>query len=300
MRMVVAATLLVTMLPKGSNAFSMEQTVAYGPDPEQLLTICTPPTAHAPSPAVLMIHGGGWQGGSRLGATGRCVQYAEQGVVAIAVDYRLTTGSPATRWPAQFNDVQLALRWVRSHAGDYGIDPAHICAEGESAGGQLALLLGVVPGIEAGDSQATLALTSPRADCVIAISGPTNFITYSQPYPRLVSRLIGPLDDDGTRAMETDASPLLRLHSGMPPTLLIHGHSDSAVPFDQAVTMYDALVRVGTPAWLIDYQGDHVLRGMSPLQKQATWRLVVKFAKERALKVPPGRLTIDEAMDELK
>ena len=300
MRIAVAATLLVTMLLKGSNAFSMEQTVAYGPDPAQLLTICTPHVAGALSPAVLMIHGGGWQGGSRLGATGRCVQYAEQGMVAISVDYRLTTGSPATRWPAQFNDVQLALRWVRANAGSYGIDPAHICAEGESAGGQLALLLGVVPGIEPGDSQATLASISPRANCIISISGPTNFITYSRPYPRLVSRLIGPQDDDRARTLETDASPLLRLHAGMPPTLLIHGLSDSAVHFDQAVTMYDALRRLGTPAWLIGYEGDHVLRGMSPSQKQATWRLVVKFAKDRALEVPPGRLTIDEAIGELK
>jgi acetyl esterase/lipase len=278
-------------------AGATDKDIAYGPDPAERLDICTPEAARGPAPAVLMIHGGGWRAGSRRFLAGACIRMAQAGIVAIPMDYRLTTGAPGTTWPVQFNDAQLAMRWVRAHAAAYGIDPSRICAEGDSAGGQLALLLGVVATIEPGEGQGLLPAVSPHADCSIAISGPSDLVRLAAEKPAMVGILIGPGDPAQVHAAEVDASPALRATRAAVPALLIHGAQDHLVPIDQASEMCAALSRVGAPCWLIRHGGRHEFKDVDPEQVRAAWSLIGRFVQSPHLPQPPGEMSMEAALD---
>lgn len=92
-------------------------------------------------PAVVMIHGGGFRAGDKASWEPEARKVAEKGWVAFSVNYRL---DEPTAFPAEAEDVQAAVRWVRANAAEYGVDPARIGAVGESAGGTLAALLGTL------------------------------------------------------------------------------------------------------------------------------------------------------------
>src|SRR3954470_15563439 len=94
-------------------------------------------------PAVLCIHGGGFRAGNRKGWDAFCKKLAERGYVAITVDYRL---APKYQFPAAIYDVKAAVQWLRTNADKYHIDPDRIGTVGDSAGGHLALFLGVTGG----------------------------------------------------------------------------------------------------------------------------------------------------------
>ena len=97
-------------------------------------------------PALLMIHGGGWNSGDKSLQVPMAQQIAKNGYVTIPVEYRLI---PEAVYPAGLHDVKTAIRWVRAHAAEYGIDPDRIAVSGCSAGAQLATLAGVTNGSEA-------------------------------------------------------------------------------------------------------------------------------------------------------
>jgi acetyl esterase/lipase len=122
-------------------------------------------------PVMIAIHGGAWRSldkgdfGLRTAAA-----FTPEGYVVVAPDYLLAApGRPS--WPWNFEDVQAAVRWVRSHAGALGVNPDEVVAEGESAGANLAALLGVDsnPGV-GGDA-------SSAVDAVVAVSTPANLTT---------------------------------------------------------------------------------------------------------------------------
>ena len=95
-------------------------------------------------PALVIVHGGGWRGGSRTVDVFQkmMTDYAKKGYVTVNIDYRLTDEAP---FPACIEDVKCAVRWLRAHADDYKIDPDRIGAYGHSAGAHLALMLAMVP-----------------------------------------------------------------------------------------------------------------------------------------------------------
>jgi acetyl esterase/lipase len=296
MRRLLARLLLLTPLLIGQGAAADEHNLAYGPDPQEQLDICTPTQAMPRAPAVLMIHGGGWRVGSRHGLGGICRMLAQQGIVVFDMDYRLLTAAPATKWPAQVNDVQLAMRWVRAHANTYGIDPAHICAEGDSAGGHLALLLDVLTRIHHGDRAGMLPGISPVADCVVDVSGIADLQSIDTAHPGYANFLIGGDDPERLRQQKIDGSAALQIHAGAGPALLIHGLQDPLVPYTQATEMLAAFARVGTPAWLISHQGGHELNGMSASQAHEIWTVVGDFIKTRRLARAAGEISVDRIM----
>src|SRR5437870_625495 len=109
--------------------------------------------ASKPRPVVVIIHGGGWLEGDKssfasrkYGVPGNIVDFAALGFVAVTINYRLSGEAP---FPAALEDCKCAVRWLRAHAKDYNLDPDHIGAYGNSAGGHLAMLLGMI-GKEAG------------------------------------------------------------------------------------------------------------------------------------------------------
>ena len=90
-------------------------------------------------PAVILIHGGGWNSGNKIMEAPMAIYLAAHGFVTATVEYRL---SPEAKYPAGVTDVKTAIRWLRKNAGKYGIDSEKFAILGTSAGGQMAALIG--------------------------------------------------------------------------------------------------------------------------------------------------------------
>lgn len=119
-------------------------------------------------PVVLYIHGGGWSSGSRKSVPDAFWLFP--GFIRISIDYRLTGAAP---FPAQLEDCQAAIRWVRAHAEELGADPGRIGVWGSSAGGHLACLLGLA-GDDPPREGEPYPLHSHRVQAAVSCSGPTN------------------------------------------------------------------------------------------------------------------------------
>ena len=226
----------------------VERNVLYGEvdGQELLLDIYRPPTREQPRPAVVQIHGGGWTAmtlnRSDSFSTRPSKALAEQGYVVFNIDYRLT-GSIAgeNRWPAQLDDVQRAVRWLRANADRYGVDPERVGAYGHSAGGHLAAMLGLR---DTRDTSADdLADYSSRVNAVVTISGDMD-LTGPGIDAETVERLLGGTPDEVPDAYE-DASPIRWVKPVPPPFLVIRGGTADSVPAVQVRSMVAALLEAG-------------------------------------------------------
>ena len=136
-----AAALPPDVLPDG--VLAAENVVYAAPDGHELALDLYRPEAGGPYPAVLVVHGGGWDAGDRTMERPFAKRLAAAGFVAVPVSYRL---GESGRFPAALQDLRTAVRWLRAHAAEHGIDPSRIGVVGGSAGGQLAALLGATNG----------------------------------------------------------------------------------------------------------------------------------------------------------
>ncbi|WP_290144575.1 alpha/beta hydrolase fold domain-containing protein, partial [Duncaniella muris] len=127
-------------------------------------------------PALLMIHGGGWNSGDKSLQVPMAQQIAKNGYVTIPVEYRLI---PEAVYPAGLHDVKTAIRWVRAHAAEYGIDPDRIAVSGCSAGAQLATLAGVTNGSRRHEGKGQWRKTSSDVQAVISMDGIATFVSES-------------------------------------------------------------------------------------------------------------------------
>jgi len=205
-------------------------------------------------PAVLLIHGGGWTSFDKSTMKGMGRFLANSGFVAFAADYRLFK-SPENRWPAQLDDVQRAVRWIRANAAKYRVDADRIGAFGHSAGAQLAALLGMEDTRD--NSDPTLAKYSSRVQAVVDVSGPSDFTTDHDPDGDAF--LTAFLGGDFSRNPEgwRDASPVFHVSKTNAPFLIIHGTKDENVPIAQAQELYEKFKSAGVPANFIKVEDVH-------------------------------------------
>jgi acetyl esterase/lipase len=208
-------------------------------------------------PAVLLIHGGGWIGFDKSTMHGIGQFLARSGFVAFAVDYRLFTDADK-RWPAQLDDVQRAVRWVRANAAKYGVDPDHIGAFGHSAGAQLAALLGMEDTRD--NSDPALARYSSKVQAVVDVSGPSDFTTHHDPDDEAF--LTSFLGADLSKHPEVwrDASPAFHVSKDDAPFLIVHGTHDEDVPLSQAEELFQKLQAAGVPASLVKVDDGHMFQ----------------------------------------
>ena len=204
-------------------------------------------------PAVLCIHGGGFRAGTREGYDGLCTKLAQNGYVAATLTYRL---SPASKFPAAVQDCKTAVRWLRAKATAYRIDPKRIGAMGSSAGGHLALFLGVTPGIATFEGEGNLNQSSSVA-CVVSFSGPSDF---TQSYGKSVdAHEVLPLFFGGNLSQmpkeHVRGSPLYWVTPEAAPTLCIHGTKDDYVAYEQAVWITDRLKAASVEVQLLTLEG---------------------------------------------
>jgi len=225
------------------------------------LNLARPKSPQGARPTVLCIHGGGFRAGTREGYDDLCKQLAQRGYVAATVTYRL---APQYTFPAAVHDVKAAVRFLRHHASDYGVDPDRIGAMGGSAGGHLALMLGVTPGVAQFEGVGEYAQTSSRVRCVVSYFGPSDF---TQSYGKSVDAAeVLPLFLGGNleqqRPRHILASPLNWVTPEAAPTLCIHGTKDPYVAYEQATWMVDRLKASGVEAELLTLEGaGHGFRG---------------------------------------
>ena len=210
-----------------------------------------------PLPVLVFIHGGAWKAGNRTDGARLLEPFVLSGNYAgVSVGYRLTNEA---QWPAQIHDCKAAIRWIRAHAKEHGLDPDRIGVWGSSAGGHLVSILGTsgdVPELE-GRLGSNLKQSS-RVSCVVTFYGPEDFITMStQPstvdrttrdYPEAL--LIGGRVQDQPDAAKR-ASPVTYISKDDPPFLTAHGTNDPLVPFGQATELHEALKKVGVSSTLL-------------------------------------------------
>jgi acetyl esterase/lipase len=222
---------------------------------ELLLDVYSPSQRERPRPAVLLIHGGGFVGGSRADAdiVTAARHLAQTGYVAFAIDYRLVDlAQPGPVWPAPLDDVQRAVRWVRAQAATYGVDPERIGAYGVSAGAGLAAHLGVRESPEPADDH--LAAVSSRVRCVVALAGPMDgTIPPSNPSDVDVAQALFGGMPTQVPAVYRDASPVTHVDPAAAPFLVVHGVHDTVVPVAHARRLVAALQEAGIA---VDYVED--------------------------------------------
>jgi acetyl esterase/lipase len=233
------------MRPDAQDIADEERGVAYGTaeDEPLLLDLFRPPARAAPRPAVVLVHGGGMWTGSRADMADPARQLARAGYVAVCIDYRLVdlaTGRHS--WPAQLDDVQRAVRWVRANAFRYGVDPSRVGAYGWSAGGQLAALLGTR---DTRDVSSANAAYSSRVSCVVDLAGDVDLMEYtrSPALDEAVALLGGTSAEVPERYRDT--SPLSWIDARTAPFLVFHGALDDVVPVAQSRRLVSALRATG-------------------------------------------------------
>jgi acetyl esterase/lipase len=204
---------------------------------------------------LIAIHGGGWRRYSKAGYGSRIAgAFVSHGYVVVAPDYQLSAPRRPS-WPVNLEELQAVVGWVRTQAGELGIDPARVAAIGESAGANLAALLGTDPG-PAGPGG-----VSTRVDAVIAFSTPTDLRALYAESPGAAGAVAQFLGGRPQRvpANYAAASPIDYVAPGDPPMLLVHGRSDPLVPLSQSQAMAAALTAAGVRNQLIVVPGGHDL-----------------------------------------
>ena len=199
--------------------------------------------------------GGGFRAGNREHHDQLCIRLAQRGYVAATVTYRLAPKHP---FPAAVHDVKAAIRWLRANAAKYGIDPERIGTTGDSAGGHLALMLGLTGDVKDLDGKEGGNLDqSSRVSCVVDVYGPSDF---TKSYGKSVDAAeVLPLflggDLQSARHRHILASPLYWVTPNAAPTLAIHGTQDKYVAFEQAQWLVDRLRAADVEAELLTMEG---------------------------------------------
>jgi acetyl esterase/lipase len=197
-----------------------------------------------PRPVLVRIHGGAWRHGDK-GAQRSVANYVKQGYIGVAINYRF---SQHGIFPAQIEDCKAAVRWLRAHAEEYGIDSTRIAVVGSSAGGHLAALLGTTGDTRQFDVGENLEFSS--AVCaVVDYFGPTDLLAAAdavQGDSRLsaVTQLLGG-SIANKRELAVEASPISYVTPSDPPHLILHGDTDPIVPVSQSEALHAALLKAG-------------------------------------------------------
>jgi acetyl esterase/lipase len=193
-----------------------------------------------PRPAIVVIHGGGWLEGDKSSFStpknrppGNIIDFARIGFVAATINYRLSKEAP---FPAALADCQCAVRFLRAHARDYNLDPDRIGAWGNSAGGHLALMLGMIDlGVKL-EEGAPYAEQSAVVQSVVSDSGPID-LAYQYEHDQVRSAIglfLGGPPEGARLADYRLASPSNHIAAKTPPLMLIYGGADTQVGVETA------------------------------------------------------------------
>jgi len=248
-------TLLPTLLLAQNQVpdwVSVESNISYSTHKETVLDILQSKRAasSAKRVGVIVIHGGGWGAGKKENVFDRlCLPFLEKGFVVANVEYRLTATAPA---PAAVEDVLAAADWFRSNAAKYGVDRSKIIVTGDSAGGHLALMVGLVP------KQAKFGPTGKVA-AVINFYGITDIQDQLEgEHMRDYAVKWVPASLPDRQELARRLSPVTWARKDLPPVITIHGDADPIVPYEHGVDLTKEIRNAGSDAEMVAiHQGGH-------------------------------------------
>lgn len=233
-----------------------------------------------PAPVAMYVHGGGLWGDRKMHGFGARQanhegalftplqqQLNARGFVVASIDYRLPPGTP---WPAQIEDAKCAVRFLRAHAADLGIDRDRIGVWGSSGGGHLSSLLGLA-GPEAGFDRGQYLDQSSAVQAVVDMLGLADLNDFDDADP--LARLILQIWFGSSTEVRRSASPITYVAPGAPPFLILHGTEDTMVRPRQSAKLAQRLQAAGVPTTFIEVEGaEHGLTtpGQRPSPDQLT------------------------------
>jgi acetyl esterase len=268
--------------------------VEYGrPDGKPLLLDLHIPDGAGPFPAAILVHGGGFDQGSKSTNVRPLFEpLADAGFAWFSIDYRM---APEFRFPQANADLETAIRWVKANAGEYHVNPSKIAIIGESAGGLLVNYLG------------THETSGTRVQAVVDFYGPVDYAKLAElrrDHPERFNmasinrhmanggsiRFFGAdrADEAGLAKLRA-ISPLFAVHKGMPPFLCIHGNKDDQVAYEQSAAMCEAMHKVGAGCELITIEGGgHGMSGWRDPSMQH-WKPEMIAWLQKTLRVQPAK-----------
>jgi acetyl esterase/lipase len=209
-----------------------------------------------PHPAAIFVHGGGYIGGDKHPCPHYILEpFLGHGYSVFSVNYRL---SPQYTFPAATDDITSAIRFVHVHAAEWRVDPNRLVLTGESAGGLITALVGAT--LTGDDRLAAVVPMCGEFDLELRVSeDPCHVNGQSIPCPaggcisKGLAAFLGfdSLTTDSDRATLRAASTVDHLHADMPPYLLIHGTRDFGVPYEQSVSLQQAMTKIGADCTLL-------------------------------------------------
>ena len=255
-------------------SFRRTEDVIYGRKFGTALTLDVfRPTAHSNGLGVIAVVSGGWVSSHEGINPASMTLWTDRGYTVFAVVHG---SQPKFTIPEIMADVNRAVRFVRSHARDYGVDPDQLGIFGASAGGHLSLIQGTSGDLGNPEARDPIERASSRVQAVACFFPPTDFLNYGEAGTVAIgngtlSGFAAPFDfhefdpkqrkfvavTDPARidAIARDISPINHVTADDPPTLIIHGDADKLVPIQQAEIIVAKFREVGVEAKLIPKPG---------------------------------------------
>lgn len=269
MRVLLAAA-LITLSPfapaakpaPAPAAPPVDRNVIYGMVSGAALLMDVHRPARSNGLGIIFISGSGWQASTEYGATPlKEQQVGLWGPPLLAVGYTVFAinhrAAPRFHYPAAIDDVQRAIRFVRFHAKDYGIDPARLGGVGGSSGGHLIGLAAMLasPGNPADADAVNRESAALQAVVLRAALLDLRTIDTVEGIAYVTSFMEAPPSQASAAAVYAAASPITHVTDKSPPTLLIHGDADTLVPLRQSTAMEALLGKSGVPVKLLVIPG---------------------------------------------
>jgi acetyl esterase/lipase len=232
---------LALLLAPALLAQHVTKDIVYTSNPSPTRGDLYQPSGAGPFPAIVYIHGGSWRSGNKSGFKQLASDLAVQGYVGFSIDYDLHPHS----YPTSYEQSLDAVRFLRSHATEYNIDPQRIMVAGTSAGGQLAALVALAPQGPAGAAHSNV---SASVSAAIILNG-----VFRLGGAHVITRYLG--TECPGPAVCTEASPFNRVHANAPPFFVGHGTGDKTVPYAEAEGFAAALRSSGDAVTLYTADG---------------------------------------------
>jgi acetyl esterase/lipase len=211
---------------KEVDGYSLEMTL-YKPEVPDYVTL----------PAIVFFFGGGWEGGTPEQFKLQAEYLASRGIVAICPDYRVKKRQGTSPFES-VKDARSAIRYVKIHAKDLGVDADKIVASGGSAGGHLAACTAIIDEI----NEASDDLSVSAAPMALVLFNPV-IDTSVRGYGR-----------EKVKGREFEISPVHHIKTDLPPTLIMHGKADTTVPYENVVRFKSIMKQEGNECKLKGYK----------------------------------------------
>lgn len=244
-------------LPVPENVLSIENVVYASNNNQKVLLDFFRPKGNKLVPAIVLLHGGGWSGGSRSSHQGIAVLLAQKGYAVANIDYRL---SGEAKFPAAIEDCKAAIRWVNANSEKYHIIQGKIFGIGASAGGHIVSMAALTDvGIYEGTGGN--ASYSSKLDAIVILGSGVDQYTrvLNAKNQRIESQVnfLGEFKEN--KALYIEASPITHLSKNDPPVFMLDGEQDK--PGERYVDFIEKLKALN-----ISYE-----LGVIPHAKHAQW-----------------------------